>query len=141
MNKYLSALLLLFGAVGWCQTKGARTFDLALPENWKQAKAVVLVFKNLEVPEDRSVVFRVVPSGRSEDTERLGTLSVVAKSRNSKGVRHLGQLEVNLSAGFRRWAETARTGERVSITVKPYAGLREAVDFPWQVGELKLETR
>ena len=143
--KRCSAVLLLFGAVGWSQSKGPRAFDLALPDNWKQAANLVLVFKDLEVPEDRSVVFRLFPAGQSEaipaKNDSLASVSVVAKSRHAKGLRRIDKLEVNLSSEFRRWAEKAKPGERVSVVVKPYAGLREANDYPWQVRELKLEVR
>ena len=145
MTRCFSAVLLLFGALAWSQSKGPRTFDLALPENWKQAENLVLVFKNLEVPEDRGVVFRLFPAGQSEaiqtKDDSLASVSVVANSRHAKGVRHIDKLEVNLSSEFRRWAEKAKTGEWISIIVKPYAGLREANDYPWQVKELKLKVR
>jgi hypothetical protein len=48
MQRYFSALLFLFGLAVWGQTKGARTFDLTLPENWKHASHLVLVFKDLK---------------------------------------------------------------------------------------------
>jgi hypothetical protein len=138
MKWCLSALLLL-GAAAWSQSKGARTFDLPLPENWKDSQHLILVFKDLEVPEDRGVVFRLYPAGQNGG-DSLGSVAVLAKSPKAKGTQQIRRLEVSLSGEFRRWAQRA-PGERVSVVVKPYAGLREANDYVWKVGELKLEAR
>ncbi len=140
MRSCLIAFLLLFGVAGWGQTKGPRTFELTLPENWSNGKNVVLVLKDLEVPENRGVVFRLFPAGQS-DVESLASVSVVARSRNAKGVQHFDELAMNLSGEFRQWAERAKRGNRISVIVKPYAGLHEANDYPWHVKELKLEVR
>ena len=130
----------LFGAAVWCQTQGPRTFELPLPENWRQRAAVLVVFENLEVPENRGVVFRLFASGQSED-QSLGSFAVLGKSREAKGRQLLKRTEVNITKGFRLWAEAAKPGSRISIHVKPYAGLREANDFTWLVKEVKLELR
>jgi len=139
MQRYFSALLFLFGLAVWGQTKGARTFDLTLPENWKHASHLVLVFKDLEVPENRGVVFRLFPAGQSGE-QSIGSVAVMAKSPTAKGTQRIEKLEVNLSGEFRRFAEKA-TGNRISVMVKPYAGLREAKDYSWKVGQIKLETQ
>ena len=141
MYKGLCALLLLFStAAGWCQTKGSRTFDLALPKNLREASAVVVVFKDLEVPANRPVVFRLYGPGQSVE-QSLGSFSVMGKSRDAKGMQHVERIEANITEEFLRWAEKAKPGSRVSILVKPFAGLKEAEDYPWTVKEVELETR
>jgi len=140
MKQGLCAIFLLFAATAWCQTKGPRTFDLSLPKNWRDASAVVVVFKDLEIPANRPVVFRLYAPGQNGE-ESLGAFSVMGKSPDAKGVQHLERMEANITGEFRRWAETAKSDARVSIVVKPFAGLREAVDYPWTVKEVELETR
>ena len=140
MKRGLCAILLLFVAAAWCQTKGPRTFDLSLPVNWRDASAVVVVFKDLEVPANRPVVFRLYATGQNGEMS-LGAFSVLGKSRDAKGVQHLERTEANITGEFRRWVETAKPDSGVSIVVKPFAGLREAADYPWTVKEVELETR
>ena len=140
MKRGLCAIPLFFVAAAWCQTKGPRTFDLSLPANWRDASAVVVVFKDLEVPANRPVVFRLFAPGQNGE-ERLGAFSVLGKSRDAKGVQHLDRIEANITEEFRRWVETAKPDSGVSIVVKPFAGLREAADYPWTVKEVELETR
>ena len=140
MSKGLCAILLLLNTAAWCQTKGSRTFDLALPKNLHEASAVVMVFKDLEVPANRPVVFRLYAPGQSGE-QSLGSFSVMGTSRDAKGTQHVERMEANITAEFRRWEEKAKPGPRVSILVKPFAGLRAAEDYPWTVKEVELETR
>ena len=139
MNRRLSALLFLLGTVGWCQGKGARTFELELPSGWKTAKDLVLVLEGLEVPAGRGVVLRLYPAGEV-GAESLGSVSVLAKSRDAKGVQRLPKIEMNLGEEFHRWA-AKRSGHKISVSIKPYAGIREAPDLVWQVQEIRLEAR
>ena len=139
MSTRFGALLMLLSSLAWSQDKGARTFQLELPEGWKSAKALVLVFQDVEVPAGRGVVFRLFPPGAGA-AENLGALAIPAKSPTAKGIQQFPKLEMNLSDVFRRWLE-AQNGSRVSITVKPYAGLREAPDLIWQVKDLHLQLR
>jgi hypothetical protein len=148
MYRYLGIVLALLGTLGWGQDneaasklpKGPRTFALTLPENWKQANSLILIFKDLEVPENRGVTFHLVPAGAGEH-EAVGFVSIVATSRTAKGTQHLGEVVVNLGKEFRGWAETAKPGQRLSLVVKPFEGSKEIPDYPWTVRELKLETR
>src|SRR4051812_46537775 len=137
MNRRLSALLFLFGVIGWCQWKGARTFDLDLPTGWKDAKDLVLVLQSLEVPADKGVVFRLYP-GRETGGTTLGSVAVLAKSRTAKGTQQLETVKMNLTDEFRRWAEK-QNGSSLSIMLVPYAGLRKAPEFDWRVKEIRLE--
>jgi hypothetical protein len=139
MNRRLCVLALILGAVGCAQSKGPRTFDLDLPQNWSKAGTLVLAFDSLEVPAAQGVVFRMFPA-RDGRGNSLGSVSVLAKSREDKGTQRIDRIEMNLGREFRRWAEEQHSG-RISITLKPYSGLREAPDFVWQVKQVRLEAR
>jgi hypothetical protein len=127
-------------AVACSQTKGPRTFDLDLPGSWREANALIVVFHDLEVPENRPVVFRLFAPGKGDETS-IGSLPVVATSPEARGMKRIERAEVNVTTAFRRWAETSKPGRRVSIRVEPFAGLREAKDYAWKVREVKVELR
>jgi hypothetical protein len=135
----LFVLVLLLGAVGCAQTKGPRTFDLELPQDWTKAGTLVLAFESLEVPAAQGVVFRMFPAGDGAATS-LGSVAVLAKSREDKGTQRIDRIEMNLGKEFRRWAEEQHSG-RISISLRPYSGLREAPEFLWQVKRVRLEAR
>jgi hypothetical protein len=133
-------LLALFGIAGWGQTTGPRQFEVALPDNWPQGQSISVVFKDLEVPENRPVVFRLFAV--EKDQERpIGEVSLLGKSADAIGTRHLDRLEANITQRFRRWAETAKPRENITLCVRPFAGLKEAPDYRWNVGEVSLEVR
>jgi hypothetical protein len=113
-------------------------FRLTLPDNWQQASTILIVFKNLDVPENRSAVFRLYAGSEARS---IGSVSVIGRSREAKGTRHIDRLEANVTEEFRRWAATAKPTSTVTIQVKPYAGLKEDPDYIWQAKEVRLETR
>ena len=127
-------------AVACSQTKGPRSFDLDLPVSWREANALIVVFHDLEVPENRPVVFRLFAPGKGEESS-LGSLPIIATSPEARGIKRFERAEVNVTTAFRRWAETSKPGQRVSIRVEPFAGLREAKDYAWKVREVKVELR
>jgi hypothetical protein len=138
MNRSFCIFSCLLVATVCGQTRGSRTFELTLPDDWQEASAVYVVFKDLEVPGNRAVVFRLFATGPAGD-QSLGAVSVLGKAPDATGVQHLERLEANVTREFRRWATTAKPSSTVTIRVKPYAGLREAPDYAWQVKEVKLE--
>jgi hypothetical protein len=140
MGVRLFAMAFLFAAAACSQTKGPRTFDLELPAGWRDAGTLVVVFHDLEIPENRPVVFRLFAPGEGEE-RNLGSLGVPGTSPEAQGTRRLERAEVNITSAFRRWAEAAKPGARVAIRVEPFAGLREARDYPWRVESVSLEAR
>jgi len=129
--------------VGAEDRASSKEFVLELPEGLEAARSVALVLSNVRLPRKAAVVLRarVAESGGAEVP--LGSIGVLAESKDAEGTAVHAALRIDVTRALKRWRQDHPGHSAMKIRLVPYAGREPLANLEWAIESagLTLENR
>ena len=120
----------------------ARTFNVALPANWRAAERLVLELRGLRVPANRSGELEVLVVDRDDRETLVATLPFVALARDAPGMSVHESAVVQLPRAVELAKAMRESENHLRIRLRPIDGQGRLIDdLTWEVRELALKIR
>jgi hypothetical protein len=118
----------------------AKEFVVEVPAGIDSARSVFLVLTDVRLPRKAAVVLRARLVENAGDTAELplGSVGLLAESKDADGVAEHGFVRIEVSKRLKRWRQEHRDVGTIRIRVVPYAGARSLPDFEWSAVSAQL---
>jgi len=137
----LLAAVIGIGSMTAATRPGALGFSVALPEHGQLAAQAQLVVKDVQVPSNRSAIFRMIAINAGSETF-LGSFAVVGSSPDATGTTRHPEFRVNVTTTLANWLRTHPGARTLEIRIEPVDGQRRVLkDMGWSAREVFLEFR
>lgn len=121
--------------------ESAKEFELELPVGIDSARVVFLELSDVALPRSASVVLRArsLESVGGTVTELpLGSIGLLAESRNAEGVIHRDVVRIEVTKRLERWRRHHPGVSTLRVRVVPFAGADPLPKLEWSVASARL---
>jgi len=117
---------------------GVHNYRVAIPAALT-TRQTHLIIRELEVPSNRSAIFRVCIIGENGDTTYLGSTAVVAMAPKATGMTRHKLLRIDVTSGLRAWSAKRSSPDSADVRIVPKDGRgRVLTDLKWSAREVEL---
>lgn len=121
--------------------ESAKEFEVEIPVGVESARSVFLVLNDVQLPKMASVVLRArsVEVVAGTETELpLGSIGLLAESRNAEGLAIHAVVRIEVTKRFKRWREDHPRISMLRIRVVPFAGAEPMPQLEWSAASARL---
>lgn len=119
-----------------------RCFTAVLPEGWREAQRVMLLVKDVRVPQKQSAIFRVRTVDADGSDVLLGSFAVVAEAQDVPGITRHPVFLINITRTLSRWGAAHPQESHVNVRIVPVDGKGRTLEtFDWSAREVLIERR
>ena len=119
----------------------SKEFEVEIPVGVDSARSVFLELSDVRLPRMASVVLRArsLESVAGTVTELpLGSIGLLAESRNAQGVTHHDIVRIEVSKRLKRWRQDHPGTSTLRIRVVPFAGADPLPTLKWSAASARL---
>jgi len=132
-------LLLVATLVLPAMAGSSREFVLELPQGIDTARSVVLVLSDVRLPRNAAVVLRVRVADSADAEVALGSIGVLAESKDAEGTAVHAALRIDVTKTLKRWRKDHPGVNAMRIRVVPYAGKEPLASLEWSAASADLK--
>lgn len=138
VNKACCLLLVATLVLPAAMAGSSKEFVVELPPGIDTAHSVVLVLSDVRLPRNAAVVLRarLVESAAAEVT--LGSIGVLAESKDAAGTSVHAALRIDVTKTLKRWRQDHPGVSTMRILVVPYAGKEPLASLEWSAASAGL---
>ena len=131
-------LLLVATLVLPAMAGSSKEFVLELPQGIDTARSVVLVLSDVRLPRNAAVVLRARVADSAAAEVALGSIGVMAESKDAQGTAVHAALRIDVTKTLKRWRQDHPGVSTMRIRVVPYAGKEPLVSLEWSAASAGL---
>ena len=131
-------LLLAASLVLPAMAGSSREFVLELPQGIDTAHSVVLVLSDVRLPRNAAVVLRVRVAESGAAEVPLGSIGLLAESKDAEGTAVHAALRIDVTKTLKRWRQDHPGVSAMRIRVVPYAGKEPLASLEWSAATASL---
>ena len=132
-------LLLVATLVLPAMAGSSKEFVLDLPQGIDTASSVVLVLSDVRLPRNAAVVLRVRVAESGAAEVALGSIGVLAESKDAEGTAVHAALRIDVTKTLKRWRKDHPGVNAMRIRVVPYAGKEPLASLEWSAASAGLK--
>ena len=121
--------------------ESSKEFEVEIPVGVDSARSVILELSDVQIPRMASVVLRArsVESVAGTVIELpLGSIGLLAESRNAEGVTHHAVVRIEVTKRLKRWRQDHPGVSTLRVRVVPFAGADPMPNLKWSVATAQL---
>ena len=118
----------------------SKEFVVEVPVGIDHARSVFLVLSDVQLPKRAAVVLRarLVESAEATTEIPLGSVGLLAESKDAQGVAEHDVVRIEVSKKLKRWRQEHPEAGTVRIRVVPYAGASPLPQLEWSAASARL---
>lgn len=121
--------------------ESSKEFEVEIPVGVDSARSVILELSDVQIPRMASVVLRArsVESVAGTVIELpLGSIGLLAESRNAEGVTHHAVVRIEVTKRLKRWRQDHPGVSTLRVRVVPFAGADPMPNLKWSAASAQL---